>query len=118
MSESGRTVLLAGFSDDLSAVKSQLGPLSVDVATLDETTPDDAILPRNATVVYVFSRDTGYSSQLMSWFAWVHDKLNPRPEYLMGIGGIEAQKVAFEFLAGIPEISIDELREELTACSS
>ena len=76
---------------------------------LDEHTPYDADLPRGAVVVYVFSQDTVASSQLLSWFAHVHDHLSPRNEYLLALAGVQVEKDAFDFIRHLPVITPKEL---------
>lgn len=74
----------------------------------------DTDIPNVADIViYVFSPDTGYSSQLHSIFTRIHDRVLAPHEYLMAIEGGEPSKAAFPEISHLPEISVDGLKEEL-----
>jgi hypothetical protein len=108
-----KILLLAGFADDLELVLSELGPVSVTLFLLDEKTRYEEELPRRAIVVYVFSRDTGASSQFLSWFSYVHDHLEPCEEYMIAVRGVDAREVVFDIIAHIECISIPKLKKRM-----
>ena len=63
--------------------------------------------------VYVFSRDTGYSSQLLSRFTSIHFRVKPQEEYVVGIGGVDLAKRVFDALKDTPVISAEALAARL-----
>jgi hypothetical protein len=106
-------MLLAGFSDDLALVLGQL-PSGIECFTIDERTPDDYEVPDVKMVVYVFSPDTGYSSELLSVFAWIHHH-RPVEEYILAIRDVDLARAMFNFAKTIPTISLAEIRRRVNA---
>jgi hypothetical protein len=105
-------VIVAGFSDDVAQVLACL-PAETRCFIVNESMPDDSVLPPADTVLYLFSTDTGYSSKFLSWFSWIHDHARPRKEFLVGLGGADVKRMAFDFLKGLPVISPEEAKTVL-----
>lgn len=104
--------LLVGYSDDISRVLDEIGWKADSVAVVSECTPYDAVLPKGAVAVFVFSQYTHSSSQLLSWISYVHH-LQPRRSYMMGLDGLDIRKEVFEYGGGfirhLPVITIEQL---------
>jgi hypothetical protein len=103
------TLLLAGWATDVARVVSEIDRVAASVVKVDERTPDSAELPSKAVVIYIFSADTHTSSQFMSTFAYIHDHLEPRAEYLLGLDGIDPKRRVFHTIRNVPAISLAEL---------
>ncbi len=104
--------ILVGFSDDITAVL-QAAPETSRFFAVDENTQEGTQLPSADTVVYIFSPDTTYSSQLLSWSTWVHHHTGAKHEYILPIHGVDLGRGVFHFLNRAPVISLDELKRRL-----
>jgi hypothetical protein len=100
--------IVTGFSDDIASAAPGIEETS-EVFLVTEKTSQNARLPKVDLAVYVFSPDTLYSSQLMSWFTWIHDHILPRQEYILSIKGADLSKGSFDALKGVPRVSTEEL---------
>ena len=101
--------ILAGFSDDLTRVEDAISEETIHILKVDETTSENAGLPKVTTVIYVFSPDTGYSSQMLSWFTWIHHDVKAPNEFVLVLGDMDIEKVVFDFAKDFPKIFIDDL---------
>jgi hypothetical protein len=108
--------ILAGFASDLDIVESGLPDVGV-CFRVDDKTPESCVLPKVEIVVYVFSEDTGYSSQLLSWFTWIHHSVGASEEYVMKVGNLDLARAVFDFAKGFSVTSIAELQQRLKALS-
>lgn len=106
------SAIIAGFADDLALVVSEL-PAGVRYAKIDENTAPGAEVLQADVVVYVFSADTGYSSQLLGRFTSIHHHARAREEYLLGVGDVKLPEEAFPFARQFEVISMKELRKRL-----
>lgn len=113
MNQQSRTLLLSGFTDDLANVQKLLGTTLAPTTQVTEDANDADIPDAADIVIYVFSTDTGYSSQLHSIFTRIHDRVLSRREYLMMIEGSDLLRAAFPEISHLPKISIDDLKEKL-----
>lgn len=105
-------LIVAGFSDD---VASTLRELQADLKpfVLDENTPDDCVLPQTPLAIYLFSLDTGYSSQMLSRFHWIHHHIRPREEYVLAIGDVDLKRIVFPFMKNFAVTTVEELNVRL-----
>jgi hypothetical protein len=106
------SIVIAGFSDDVALVGSRL-PNVPGIISVDENGFDESKLANVGTAVYVFSRDTGYSSQLLSHFTSIHFRTKPREEYVVSIGDVDLAKRVFDALKSTPVISVEALAARL-----
>jgi hypothetical protein len=113
---SASLIVIAGFSDDVALVRSRLPSVSGIVA-VDENTPDSSEPANVRIAVYAFSRDTGYSSQLLSRFTSIHFRVKPQEEYVVGIGDVDLAKRLFESLKDTPIIAVEALAARLREVS-
>ena len=107
-------IVIAGFADDVALVTADLAG-GDDVLAISESGPDISELSGVSIAVYVFSSDTGYSSQLLSRFAWIHHHAVPKEEYLLGVGGVDVKRQVFDVLKHVPVVTVDTLRQRLAA---
>jgi hypothetical protein len=108
---SSSLIVIAGFSDDVALVRSRL-PNVPGIVSVDENT-DESQLANVRIVVYLFSKDTGYSSQLLSRFTSIHFRTKPQEEYVMSIGDVDLAKRVFDALKSTPVISTEALAARL-----
>ncbi|MGE5737230.1 MAG: hypothetical protein ACM34E_19215 [Acidobacteriota bacterium] len=109
---SGLSVLVAGFAEDVTLVKDQL-PRGVVCHCIDQTVGSEASVPPSQMVVYVFSSDTAWSSQLQGVFNWINYWTQASERYVVGIGDVDLQRAIFHFAEKLPKISLEELRKKL-----
>ena len=112
---SNHFAILAGYRDDIESIASGLPEGSC--FSVDEHTPDSCPLPRAKIAIYVFSADTGYSSQLLSWFTWIHSSVRAANEYVVVLGDAEVQKKVFHFARDLLVVSSEDARRILARSS-
>lgn len=99
-------VLIVGWAEDVGSVARKLPFL---VRALHESTREEEIPKAIDTAVYVFSRDTGSSSQLLSLISYIHAGIMPRCEYVVSLEDVDLSTQVFPVIADVPEISIEAL---------
>ena len=105
-------VLIAGFAEDLAIVRDAL-PKEVACFCIDQTVPSDAAVPPTQMVVYVFSPDTAWSSQLQGVFNWINYWTSASERYVLGIRGVDLQRAMSQFAEKLPRLSLEELCQKL-----
>jgi hypothetical protein len=103
------TILLTGFANDLAAVVSRLDSTKIDVKLVNEEATADDVPEAADLVLYVLSRDTGYSSQLRGVFTYVQSRALSPQEYLLPIENIHPEYGVFPELSHLRQISISDL---------
>ena len=106
-------ILLSGFADDLDRFISEFGSIPVDIQTVTENATEADIPEAAEMVVYVFSEDTGYSSQLHSIFTYVHDRVQTSKEYLLALGNVDLDKSVFPEISDLPKTTPGRMKEIL-----
>jgi hypothetical protein len=76
----GKDIIFAGFATDLSKLPPHWRRLATFISENDEHGADT---PRDAAVVYLFSEDTEYSTQLLSLFTYLHQCTSPSTEVVV-----------------------------------
>jgi len=106
MKHENSQILILGWAEDVALVAEKL-PYSTGRA---HENSDHKLIPTDLEmVVYIFSRDTGYSSQLLSLFSYVHAGIVPRNEFVLSLGKVDLKSQVFPVISGVPEISLDTL---------
>ena len=105
-------VIIAGWTDDLPMIIDKL-PLGIEYIGLDQNTPDDYKYPNVDMAVYVFSRKSAGSSQLLSLTAWIHFHVSPPEAVNLLIDDLNLEQWIYDFAKDLPVISIEELCERL-----
>ncbi len=106
-----KKAIVAGFAEDIV----RLAETVTEVGScfwVDENTIGGTKLPETTGIVYVYSGDTGYSSQLLGIFTWLHG-IHPDWECIVTVEPLEIGRIVFAFAAGFPVVSPEELRELL-----
>lgn len=105
-------ILLAGYRDDVEIACAKLAGYSGKIYRADENTIEVPETWNGAIVAYIFSRDTGYSSQLRSIFVFLHDHLKARNELvLLRERGVAA--TVFSELESLPRAALETVRERV-----
>lgn len=105
-------IIVGGFQRDLHELLGAI-PRGPRYFIVDEHTSDAVELPKADVAVYLFSRDTGFSSHLLSWFTWIHHQARPQREFVIGVGQVDLAATVFPFAARFPVITLEEFRKLL-----
>ena len=106
-------ILLTGFAEDIEAAAAALAGYPGKIHQAGEETTEIEEGWEGATVVYVFSIDTGYSSQMKSLFVFLHDRLTPAREVAALLTGVAPKDVIFPELEDVRAIPVSALRDHL-----
>ena len=106
MSNAKGQVLILGWAEDVARVAKKL-PYSV--CLLNEKSGQNEIPPTVKTAVYVFSRDTGSSSELLSLISYVHSGIVPQQEFVLSLDSVELKTQVFPVISNVPEITLESL---------
>jgi len=105
-------VLLTGFSDDVAAAVSKLGPVKAEIMLVTEDATGEMFLDSVDLVIYVLSSYSGFSSRLRGVWSYVHHlRQSLGCEYLLPLAEF---KIVFPEIEDLPVISIDELKIKLS----
>jgi hypothetical protein len=105
-----RTILLAGFQDDIRKLADGTGVVPARLIEVDETATDSVIPVRADIVVYVCSRDTFASSRLHIIFSEIHHRVENGGEYLVALDNVDFEKGVFPELASLRWLPISGLQ--------
>ena len=104
--------IVGGFSDDITGLASAI-PEVGRCFIVNEDTSYDTSLPHVDLVIYAFSKDTGYSSRLLSWFSWINYNMRPKREYIVPVPPLKHVDVVFHFAQNLPFATIAEATKML-----
>jgi|SRR6516162_5961737 hypothetical protein len=104
-----RIVLIAGFVDDVAKVVSLLNATCAELMQVTESATVENVPNAADTVLYAISKDTTYSTQLHSLFLYIHDRVQKKDEYLVGIDDSDVRQISFPEFSHLPWVSMSDL---------